>query len=43
MEKAGRKMKSKNSKISLMGLLKKAAGGVLAIFPCSRTGSTFCA
>jgi len=26
-----------------MGLLKKAASGVLAIFPCSRTGSTLCA
>ena len=25
------------------GLLKKAASGVLAIFPCSRTGSTLCA
>ncbi|MCB9773845.1 MAG: hypothetical protein H6750_05910 [Nitrospiraceae bacterium] len=27
----------------LLGLLKKAASGVLAIFPCSRTGSTLCA
>jgi len=26
-----------------MRLLKKAASGVLAIFPCSRTGSTLCA
>ena len=26
-----------------MGLLKKVASGVLAIFPCSRTGSTLCA
>jgi hypothetical protein len=25
------------------GLLKKATSGVLAIFPCSRTGSTLCA
>ncbi len=28
---------------STMRLLKKAASGVLAIFPCSRTGSTLCA
>jgi len=26
-----------------MGLLKKAASGVLASFPCSRTGSALCA
>jgi len=26
-----------------MGLLKKVASGVLASFPCSRTGSTLCA
>ena len=26
-----------------MGLLKKAASGVLAIFPCSRSPSTLCA
>jgi hypothetical protein len=28
---------------TLLGLLKKAASGVLANFPCSRTGSTLCA
>ncbi|MFZ1745253.1 MAG: TolC family protein [Nitrospirales bacterium] len=28
---------------TLVGLLKKAVSGVLAMFPCSRTGSTLCA